>query len=126
MSNLVINGTTFNGTPSGGGSASAWKPTGYSAKEQKVGVTLVAADGTRNRVERAINKRVWEISWDLCNLATMQTVRTIARLTTTFSFTDIEGNSATVQTEDEFAPEWAQEDPAGNSYWNVKLTLYEH
>lgn len=125
MSNLVINGTTFNGTPSGAGSASAWKPTGYTAREQKVGATLVAADGTRNRVERAVNKRVYEIRWEKCNLATMQTVRTIARLTTTFTLVDFEGASVTVQTEDELAPEWAQEDTAGASYWNVTLTLYE-
>lgn len=125
MSDLVINGTTFNGTPSGG-TASAWRPTGYKASEAKVGATLPAADGTRNRVERAVNKRVYEIAWEPCNLATMQTLRAIQRLTSTFTFVDIEGNSVTVQTEDDtFEPEVAFSDPANNTYWNVKLKLYE-
>ncbi len=124
-SDLVINGTTYTGTPAGG-NAAAWRPTGIKVREQKVGTTLPAANGTRNRVERAINKRIWEIRWEPCNQATMQALRTISRLTTTFSFTDLEGNTATVQTEDEFEPEVAFSDPNNNAYWNVSLVLYEH
>jgi hypothetical protein len=126
MSDLVINGTTFNGGPTGG-NAAAWRPTGITLKEIKIGKTLPAADGTRNRVERAVVKRIWIIQWDETNNATMLTLRTIQRLTSTFSFTDLEGNSWTVQTEDdEFAPAWAFGDPSNNHYWNVTLTLYQH
>jgi len=72
-------------------------------------------------------KRKWEIGWKACNQATMQTVRTIQRLTTTFTFADFEGVSYTVQTEDDdFAPEWAFNSPAGASFWIVKLILYQH
>ncbi len=124
MSDLSINAVTFNGTPLTG-NAAAWRPTGITAKEQKIGVTLEAANGTRNRVERGANKHVWDVVWEGCNLATMQTVRTIARLATSFTFVDNEGVSFTVQTEDQFAPAWLFDDAGGASYWSVTLTLYQ-
>jgi hypothetical protein len=122
---LIINGTTFNGLPDGTGNQAAWTPTGITLAEQKIGVTLPAANGTRNRVERNVVKRTWTIRWDETNQATMQTIRTIARLMTTFSFTDLEGTSYTVQTEDEFAPEFAFTTPGGVNHWNVELVLYQ-
>jgi hypothetical protein len=126
MSTLIVNAVTFSGLPNGTGNQSAWQPDSYVASEVKIGVTLPAADGTRNRVERSVVKRTWEVGWQACNLATMQTVRTIQRLTTTFTFTDLEGVSYTVQTEDDaFAPEWAFNDPSGASFWTVKLVLYQ-
>jgi hypothetical protein len=85
----------------------------------------VAASGARNRVERNVIKRVWTISWEATNQATMQTMRTIARLMTTFALVDLEGVSYTVQTEDEFAPEFAYTSAAGVNHWNVELTLYQ-
>lgn len=126
MADLVMNSVTFSGLPNGTGNQSGWQPTGYVPKEIKVGTVLIAADGTRNRVERNVIKRIWEISWDGTNTATMQTLRTIQRLMTTFTLVDIEGNSFTVQCEDEeFAPEFAWIDPAGNRYWDVTLTVYQ-
>jgi hypothetical protein len=122
---LTINGTTFDGHPSGSGNQVAWLPTGITPAEQKIGATLVAASGARNRVERNVIKRVWTISWEATNQATMQTVRTIARLMTTFTLVDLEGVSYTVQTEDEFAPEFAYTSAAGVNHWNVELTLYQ-
>jgi hypothetical protein len=124
MANLNINGTAFTGTPSGG-NASAWRPTGITNKEQKIGTTLVAANGTRNRVERSINKRVWEIRWDNTNNATMLTLKSIHELNTTFTFFDLTGASYTVQTEDEWTPEFSFTSAAGNDYWNVTLVLYQ-
>ena len=126
MAHLILNSVTFSGHPDGTGNQSAWQPTGYTPKEIKVGVTLPAADGTRNRVERNVIKRTWEITWEGTNTATMQTLRTIQRLMTTFTLSDIEGNSFTVQTEDDdFEPDFAWIDPAGNRYWDVKLTVYQ-
>ena len=126
MAHLILNGVTFSGLPDGSGNQSGWQPTGYTPKEIKIGVTLPAADGTRNRVERSVVKHTWEIAWDGTNTATMQTIRTIQRLMTTFTLSDIEGASYTVQTEDdEFAPEFDWIDDAGNRYWNVKLTVYQ-
>lgn len=126
MANLILNGTTFSGHPSGTGNQSAWLPSSITLTETKIGATLVAADGTRNRVERNVVKRIWEISWDGANTATMQTLRTLQRLMTSWTLSDIEGNSFTVQTEDEeFAPDFAFSDPAGNNYWDVTLKVYQ-
>lgn len=122
---LSINGTSFTGHPSGSGNQAAWLPTGITLAESKIGVTLPAANGARNRVERNVIKRVWTISWEATNQATMQTIRTIARLMTTFAFVDLEGASYTVQTEDEFAPEFAYTSAAGVNHWNVELVLYQ-
>lgn len=124
MSDLVLNGTTFNGSPFGG-SASAWRPTGIALGEEKIGLTLVAASGKRNRVERSVVKRYWTIDWQKTNQATMQTIRTIQRLMTTFTLVDLEGASYTVQTEEAFEPEFAFTDEAGAHYWNVTLKVYQ-
>jgi hypothetical protein len=122
---VTIAGTAFTGIADGSGNQSAWQPTGITLSETKVGVTLVAADGTRNRVERNAVKRVWTITWALTNTATMQTVRTIQRLMTTFAFVDLEGASYTVQTEDAFEPEFNMIDVADNRYWDVQLVIYQ-
>jgi hypothetical protein len=125
MAHLVINSTTFDGLIDGTGNQSAWQPTGYSVVEHKVGLTLEAANGTRNRVERSVTKRVWTLEWATANLATMQAIRTIQRLYTTFAFTDIEANAYTCQTEsDDFEFEHAFLSGA-TRYFNVTLTIYQ-
>ena len=124
MGYLVINGTTFNGKPDGTGTAAAWDPTGYKETPQKIGKTLEAADGTRNRVERATTKRIFDLEWNPCTYATMQTLRTIALLTTTFTFVDFGGTSYTVQVEDPPEIAWLKNSPTV-SYWRVALKLYE-
>lgn len=123
MANLVINSVTFSGTPDGAGNQSAWKPTGYTPSLEKIGQTLVAADGTRNRVERNVVKRVWTIRWERCNTATKDTLKSIAALMTTFTFVDDAGTSSTVQVEDAFEPAWVTTDVGGNNYWDCALTL---
>jgi hypothetical protein len=126
MATVSINGTSFDGTPNGSGNQSAWQPTGYEPSEIKVGVTLPAADGTRNRVERGTNKGKWVIKWEKTNAATMLALRTIQRLNTTFTFVDTEGVSHTVQTEDDpFERGFALVSRSNVQYWNVTLTLYE-
>ena len=124
MAYLVINGTTFSGLPNGTGNQSAWQPTGYKETPTKIGVTLPAANGTRNRVERGTTKRTWELTWDGCNAATMATIRTIALLTSTFTFSDVGGTAYTVQTEEPAEIEF-QKNSATDQYWSVKLMLYQ-
>lgn len=126
MSTLVINGTTFSGKADGvTGNQSAWIPTGYEPAETKDFDLLEADNKTRNLVGSGAVKRSWKIIWQPCNAATMATVRTISRLTTTFAFVDFEGTSTTVQAEDE-ALEYSYAFRAGSTeYWNVTLTLYE-
>ena len=124
MAYLVINSVTFSGLPNGTGNQSAWQPTGYDETPTKIGVTLVAANGTRNRVERGTTKRAWKLTWEGCNYATMQTIRTISLLTSTFAFSDVGGTAYTVQTE-EPAEISFQKNSATDSYWSVTLTLYQ-
>lgn len=126
MAHVIINGTTFDGLGNGTGNQSALQPTGYTARERKVGMTLVAADGTRNRVERSVTKREWELAWENTNLATYQAVRTIQRLYTTFAFTDIEAAAYTVQTEDDdFEAEHAFVSAGGVHYYSITLHLLQ-
>lgn len=123
MANLIINAITFSGTPDGAGNQSAWKPTGYQVSQEKIGQTLVSANGSRTRVERNAVKRTWRVRWEKTNTATKDTLKTIAALMTTFSFSDDAGATWTVQVEDAFAPEWQTTDAAGANYWNGELTL---
>ena len=126
MAHVIINGTTFDGLANGTGSAAAWQPTGYVARERKIGITLPAADGTRNRVERSVTKREWELTWENTNLATYQAVRTIQRLYTTFAFTDIEAAAFTVQTEDDdFEAEHGFVSAGGVHYYSITLHLWQ-
>lgn len=123
MANIVMNGTTFNGLPNGTGSASAWQPTKYIPRKAKIGITLEAADGTRNRVERSTAKLEWEIGWTACNNATRLTLATLCALNTTFTFTDLDGNSFTAFIEEPFAPEWSFNAPSGATYWNCEIVV---
>ena len=126
MAHLQINGTTFSGLPDGSGNASAWQPTAYDEPRTSIGVTLVAANGTRNRVHRGTNKRVFTIAWDATNAATVGTLETIAALTTTFTLVSPRGTSYTVQNEDDaLEVEFARIDQSLTQYWTARLTLYE-
>ena len=126
MAHLIINGITFSGLPDGSGNASAWQPTGYTERLRKIGVTLEAANGARTRVERNVTKRVWEVTWEATNAATITTLRTLAALMTSFSVTTPAGATYTGQVEDdELAVEFAFIDGAGVQYWTTTLTLYQ-
>ena len=48
MSAIILNGTTCNGTPNGGGNPC--RPSAIALGITRPGITLVAANGTRNRV----------------------------------------------------------------------------
>jgi hypothetical protein len=124
MAHIILNGTTFNGTPTSG-SASAWQPTGYNQQRGKIGTTLVAANGTRNRVERSVVKRVWTLQWDRANAATRGTLRTIAALTTSFSFTDVDSTVYTVQVEEPLEETFGFIDGTSTQYWDMTLVLHQ-
>ncbi len=123
MTTLILNGTTYSGLPNGTGNANAWQPTAYVPRQVKIGMTLEAADGTRNRVERSVTKREWDITWEKTNSATRTTLATLAALYTTFSMTDFDGNVYTCFIEEAFEPEWQFNTPAGASFWTCKLTI---
>ncbi|HNP70618.1 MAG TPA: hypothetical protein PKK15_05905 [Kouleothrix sp.] len=123
MSYLIINGTTYSGLPNGTGNQSAWQPTGYVPKIEKIGTTLVAADGTHNRVERASPKRAWKIDWDGCNNATRLALATLAALGSSFSMTDFDGATYTCFIDDPFEPSWAFNDLSGASFWACAITV---
>lgn len=125
MAPIVINAVAFSGLPDGTGNAAAWQPTGYEATFEPIGVTLVAANGTRNRVRRGTTKRRWVITWERTNAATVTTLRTINGLATSFAFTDPDGGAYTVQIEDALPVTFNFIDGSGTTYWDVTLNLYE-
>lgn len=125
MSHLIINSITFSGTADGAGNQDAWQPNAYERTYDNIGVTLVAANGTRNRVRRGAIKRVWTIGWARTNLATLNTLRTIQALNTTFPFTDVHGTSYTVQTEDALEEAFNFVDQSGAQFWDVTLKLFQ-
>lgn len=125
MAYLVLFGNTFSGLPNGTGNQNGWQPSGYSVETTRIGVTLVAANGTRNRVERSVTKRVWTIAWKACNYTTKTTVEAIAAVATTFTLADFAGVSYTVQTEDPPDVAWAFSDRAGNTFWDCVLKVYQ-
>jgi len=123
-SNLVLNGTTYSGTPLT--PATPRKPNGIDLEFAKVGTTLIAADGTRRFVARGTTKRTWKITWERAAEATRSALRTLAALTTTWTFVDQLGASYTVQTEqDDYTEDYAATDLAGNLYYDITLTVRE-
>lgn len=125
MGTLTIFGNAATGLPNGTGNANFWQPTSYSVETTRIGVTLVAANGTRNRVERGTTKRIWTIGWKACNYATKGTVEAIAAVATTFFLADFAGTSYTCQTEDPPDVAWAFNDRAGNTFWDVQIRIFQ-
>lgn len=125
MATLVLNGTTYSGLPNGTGNQSAWQPTSYDLVAERIGVTLVAANGTRNRVERSVTKRQWEIGWDATNSATKSTIETLAAVATTWTMTAYDGSTYTVQTEEPPDISWAFNTSSGASFWDITLKVYQ-
>ena len=82
MAAITLNSTTF-------------YPSDVQETFEKIGVVFEAANGNRRFLHRA-NKRSWNISFQSVPLATVVALRTIAALTSTFTFTDENSNSFTV------------------------------
>lgn len=82
MPSIALNGTTF-------------YPSNINESYTKAGRELAAADGTLNLVLRGA-KSSWDLTWERATAATRTSVKAIAQLTSTFTFTDEFGTSYTV------------------------------
>lgn len=88
---ITMNGVTFH-------------PSEFTVEVSKIGVTLVAADGTRRFVQRMngatpIVKRTWPFPWKNVSETVRAAVAAIYALNTTFTLIDELGVSYTVQCE---------------------------
>jgi hypothetical protein len=72
-----------------------FKPSNIDVSEDKIGVNSRAASG-RLKFHLVTTKSQWKISWAMVDTATMNAVRTIYRLTSSFVFIDEQGVSHTV------------------------------
>lgn len=121
-SNLVLNGTTYSGTPTS--LSNPWKPDSLDLQIAKIGPTLVADDGTRRFVSRGTSKKTWKITWNRANETTRAAVRTLAALTTTWTMVDQLGTSYTVQTEqDDYTEDYAMTTIANDLRYKLELTV---
>ncbi len=116
MSNryIVMNGVTFN-------------PTSVEYEDEKIGESLRMGDGTLRYYHRAF-KGKWSISWSNVKETSVTPIRAISRLTSSFTFTDHEGNSFTVMVLPggaKFSLSADGVDNAGVKRYNVDLTLDE-
>ncbi len=64
-------------------------------EHEKIGTAIQAANGARRWAHRA-NKRQWTLTWNTASLTELTAIRAIFALTTTFTFVDENGASATV------------------------------
>lgn len=121
-SNLVLNGTTYSGTPLTPGTPR--KPDSIDLEDEKIGVVLVADNGARRFVLRGTQKKTWTIAWKGAGEATRSALRTLAALTTTWTFVDQLGVSYTVQTEqNDYTENYAFTDPSNNIYYDLTLKV---
>lgn len=86
---ITNNYVTLNGTQ--------FRPTSVEPEETKIGEEKRMADGTLKFYHRAIKLR-WTISWKGLIETSVAAIRTIYRLTTSFTFIDEFGTSWTVMT----------------------------
>ncbi len=123
MADLVINGTTYSGSPTN--TANPQRPNELRRKRRKYGRTLEAADGTTTLLYRA-TKLTFTITWNKANQVTQTAVRTIRDLSTAFSFTSFDGVVYTVvtATDDEYE-ETIVTDKANNYQFDLTLILRE-
>jgi hypothetical protein len=121
-SNFVINTIAYTGTPLTAGTP--MKPTAYSFTDQKIGKTVVNANGGRTFIARSVQKKTFSIEWNPCNETTRAALRTLAELTTVFNFTDQLGTVYVCQVEsDDYSEEWVYSDVANVAWYVCKITL---
>lgn len=120
-SDLIINGTTYSGTPAS--PANPYRPMAIEVSVEKIGKVIVAANGNRTWVHQSI-KRTWTISWEKASETTRAALRALHLLTTTFTFTDQFGTSYTVQTEaDDLKENTAHSDRANAYFYDLTLIV---
>lgn len=115
MAAITLNGTSFT-------------PSDIQTDHEKIGDRIDAANGSRRWAHRA-DKRTWSISWKAVPLATLTAVRGIFALTSTFTYADENGSSATVFCEagalSSSVAELAYESGSQVLYYDVTLKLTE-
>ena len=122
MADLILNGSTYSGTPAGG---TLYRPVKIAETINKIGTVIEAESGARTLVQRGV-KREWAISWEQVPEATRAALATLAGLATTFTFVDEHGTSYTVQTEPGDHKCETDHTDRANVYWyNIELTLHE-
>jgi hypothetical protein len=122
MSDIILNGTTYSGTPNSPGTPA--KPTSIERELRKFGRLLEAADGSTSWVRRS-EKWKFRIVWGpRASVATKTAVRAIRNLTTTFTYVDEEGVSFTVLNvgDDEYT-EVVKTDKSNTYQYELELIL---
>lgn len=122
MSDIVLDGTTYSGTPATPGTPA--RPIAIERELLKIGREIVAADGSTSWVHRGL-KWVWTIRWGpRASGATESAVSLLRQKTTTFSFTDVNSVAYTVLTsgEDSFR-EIIKTDKTNTYQYELELIL---
>lgn len=121
MSNIVLNGVTYSGSPAGG---SPWKPESIEEKITKIGTVIVSENGTRTMIQRAI-KREWQIKWTAPE-ATRASLAALAIFSSSFIYIDEHGVSYTVQMEEgDHQSSTAFVDGSNIQYYTIQITIRE-
>lgn len=106
-------------------------PSDIQLETTKIGVSLVAANGTRRFAHRLsgatpIYKRTWKLLWDSASAAERTTVVAVYAYTVSFSFVDQYGGAWTVQCEDGgYSESVAFVAKGGTLYYDLGLTLLQ-
>jgi len=104
-----------------------FNPTSVEAEEDKIGESRRMGDGTLRYYHRAFKSK-WTLNWTAVKEANVPAIRTIARLTTSFTFVDYDGVSHTVMVlPGGFTTSLSAEkvDAAGIKRYDVTLVLDE-
>jgi hypothetical protein len=118
MAVVTLNGTSF-------------YPSDIQVEFTKVGVSLVADNGSRRFVHRLsgatpINKLNWVLSWERVTETVRGQIGVIANLSTTFTYVDQHAVSYTVQTEESaFTSSIAFVAAGAVLYYNVELRIWQ-
>lgn len=121
-SDISLNGTVFSGNPN---NAAPWRPSAIEEVIDKAGVVIVAENGNRTLVQRAI-KRGWSIHWKATNETTRAALAALAVLATAFTYSDEHGTSYTVQIEPgDHQCATAYSNTANAFFYNIDLTIHE-
>lgn len=122
MADIILNGSTYSGTPAAG---TLYRPVSIEETIEKIGVVVVAEAGNRTLVQRAI-KRVWAIKWEKVPESTRAALATLAALASTFVYVDEHSTSYTAQIEPgDHKCSTAFVNSANVQYYNIDLTLHE-
>lgn len=124
MADLIINGTTYSGSPID--TSHPQRPAmPLQRRVLKIGRLFKAKNGALTWVHRAI-KHEWTVGWDRANPTTQAAVLALRNLTTTFAFVDVDGVSYTVITTGDDTYEEGITSSKSNAYrYDLSLVLRE-